>query len=235
MTLPRFYDLVFRDKDYAGEAEHVHRLVQERMPDARRLLDVACGTGRHLEHLARWYEVEGLDLDPAMLERARARLPDVPLHLGDMRDFDLDRAYDVVTCLFSAIGYAVTGDGLAGAIGAMARHLYGGGILLVEPWISPERCAPTSEPWIEVAEEPGRKLVVMKTSTLAGDRWVDDEHYLVWTAGGIEYLRLRGEQGAFTDRAVEDTFRGAGLYVEHDDVGLTGRGLFIGVAGRTAP
>jgi SAM-dependent methyltransferase len=35
---------------------------------ARSLLDPACGTGRHVEYLTRWHEVEGPDADPAMLE-----------------------------------------------------------------------------------------------------------------------------------------------------------------------
>jgi len=34
---------------------------------------------------------------------ARTRLPGVPLFEGDMRSFELDRRFDAVTCLFSAI------------------------------------------------------------------------------------------------------------------------------------
>lgn len=70
------------------------------------LLDVACGTGLHLQHLApRFGHVEGLDLNERMLALARDRLPGVPLHHGDMLDFDLGRRFDVITCLFSAIGH----------------------------------------------------------------------------------------------------------------------------------
>ena len=72
---------------------------------ARTLLDVACGTGRHLEYLRSSFETEGVDADDAMLDVARARLRDVPLSVGDMRDLDLGRRFDVVTCLFSAIGF----------------------------------------------------------------------------------------------------------------------------------
>ena len=54
------YDLFFEWKDYAGEAEKLHELIQSRSPGAGSLLDVACGTGRHLEHLRAWYEVEGV-------------------------------------------------------------------------------------------------------------------------------------------------------------------------------
>src|ERR687886_1611570 len=119
----RFYDAVYSWKDYAGEAERIHELVQARKPGATSLLDVACGTGAHLAELRGRYRCEGLDLDPDLLAVARERLPDVPLHEGDMRDFDLGRRFDAVTCLFSSIGYMQTVEELEGAVTAMARHL----------------------------------------------------------------------------------------------------------------
>jgi SAM-dependent methyltransferase len=231
MTPAAIYDVVFAAKDYAGEAERIHRIVQERAPRAASLLDVACGTGRHLEHLRQWYAVEGLDLDSAMLDRARARLGDVPLHEGDMRSFELGREFDAVTCLFSSIAQVRTLDGLREAVAAMARHLRRGGVLVVEPWISPDDHPATGEPWVEVIEQPGAKVAVMETSTLDGQLWVEDAHYLVWTPGGIEHLHEREETGAFTREDHLDAFRAAGLAVEHDPVGLTGRGLYVGVRG----
>jgi SAM-dependent methyltransferase len=229
VTPPDLYDLVFASKDYAGEAERVHGLVQERAPGASSLLDVACGTGRHLEQFGRWYDVEGVDLDRAMLERARTRLPGVPLHTGDMRGFALDREFDAVTCLFSAIAAMVTVEDLRSAIATMAGHLRRGGVLVVEPWDSPEDNPRNGEPWVELVEEPGRKVVVMERSTLAGGRWVGEGHYLVWTPAGIEHRSERTEEGAFTSGQQLAAFRDAGLDVEHDPVGLIGRGLFVGV------
>jgi ubiquinone/menaquinone biosynthesis C-methylase UbiE len=82
----RIYDAVYSWKDYPREAERVHELVQARKPGAQTLLDVACGTGVHLAELRRWYRCEGLDLEDELLAVARERLPDVPLHQGDMSD-----------------------------------------------------------------------------------------------------------------------------------------------------
>ena len=102
------YDAVYSFKDYAAESRRIHELIEERSPGASTLLDVACGTGKHLEQLRAWYEVSGLDLDPQLLELAKERLGDVELHQGDMTAFTLGRRFDVVTCLFSSIGYVVT-------------------------------------------------------------------------------------------------------------------------------
>ena len=114
------YDAVYSFKDYAAESERLRTLIEENAPGATTLLDVACGTGKHLEQLRATYEVTGLDLDPDLLEIARVRLGDVELHVADMTDFALGRRFDVVTCLFSSIGYVGTVSRLERAIEAMA-------------------------------------------------------------------------------------------------------------------
>ena len=60
-----------------------------------------------------------------------------------MINFDLGRTYDVVTCLFSAIGIVGTYERLERAIWCMARHVRMGGALIIEPWFSPERWHPS--------------------------------------------------------------------------------------------
>ena len=85
----RFYDAIYAFLDYEGAAAALHAMIQERVPGATTLLDVGCGTGLHLHHLTPHYTAEGLDLDPNMLEIARARCPGVPFHEADMIDFDL--------------------------------------------------------------------------------------------------------------------------------------------------
>ena len=85
------YDAVYSFKDYGAESERLQALIEERSPGASTLLDVACGTGKHLEQLRAWYEVSGLDLDPQLLEIAQERLGDVELHEGDMTSFSLGR------------------------------------------------------------------------------------------------------------------------------------------------
>jgi ubiquinone/menaquinone biosynthesis C-methylase UbiE len=59
----KHYDAVYSDKDYPGESQLLASLVRERVPEAKTLLDVACVTGRHLEHLSRQFDCTGIDLD----------------------------------------------------------------------------------------------------------------------------------------------------------------------------
>jgi SAM-dependent methyltransferase len=226
---PDLYDLEYGFKDYPGECARIVELVRARNPNARTLLDVACGTGKHLELLRRHFdEVEGVDLDEGLLGVARERLPGVPLHRGDMRTFDLGRRFDVVTCLFSSIGFVRDLEGLAAAAGRLAAHVAPGGVLLVEPWITPERWIP-GRPHLLTAERDGLVVARVTVSGVEGRISSTDMHYLVGRPDGVESFAKYAELGLFTDDEMRVALEGAGLTVEHDPEGLIGRGLWIGV------
>ena len=75
------YDALYAFKDYAHEAERLHRIIQDnKLSEGISLLDVACGTGQHLYHLRAQYRVEGLDLNSEMLAIAHQRCPQVNFH-----------------------------------------------------------------------------------------------------------------------------------------------------------
>jgi len=225
------YDAIYSYKDYAAEAERLHGLVEARALDARSLLDVACGTGMHLGELRRWYEVEGVDVDPQLLAIARERLSGVPLHQADMTTLDLGRTFDVVTCLFSSIAYVRTPEGLVRATAALARHVAPGGLLVVEPWILPEDWIPSHVAAVFV-DEPELKVARINGGAVPkDDRLVLDMHYLVGTPGGAEHFIERHEVGMFTKEQYLDAVREAALDAEWDDEGLFGRGLVLGRRG----
>lgn len=223
----RLYDLVYSFKDYAAEARRLVELIEERRPAARSLLDVACGTGKHLAELReRFPDAEGLDLDEGLLAVARERLPELALHHGDMISFDLGRRFDAVTCLFSAIGYAVTQDRLRAAIAAMAGHLEPGGVLLVEPWLEPGVWKPGHLHLLTV-DEPDVKIARGTIAGLEDTVSIMDFHYLVVTNDGAEHFSEHHEAGLFTRAQMTEAFEAAGLEVELDEEGLIGRGLYV--------
>lgn len=226
-----FYDDFYGHKDYADEVQRLRAVVRDRAPGARRWLDVACGTGRHLELLARHFEVAGVDLDPTLLAKARTRCPGVELTVGDMRSFALDRRFDVVSCLFSSIGYARTVEGLHATVANLARHLAEGGVLIVEPWFEPGEWE-TGRVAAERPIEGGRRsLVRMFASGREGNVSHLDIHYLVGVDGDVTYGHEHHELGLFPWDEYRSAFEAAGLVgVEIDPAGLIGRGLVIGVA-----
>ncbi len=104
----RFYDAMYHFHDYSAQSRKVLDVIRKQHSRAKTLLDVACGTGKHVESLQADLQVEGLDINPDLLEMARRRCPAVTFHAADMQNFDLKRSYDVVACLFSSIGYLKT-------------------------------------------------------------------------------------------------------------------------------
>jgi SAM-dependent methyltransferase len=226
-----YYDAIYASfgKDYAAECAQLRAIVEQHIRSTgRSLLDVACGTGAHLAHLREHYDVEGIDLDPRMLSIAARRVPGVPLHVADMRDFDLGRRFDVVTCLFSSIGYVRTPEGLARAVHSLARHLESGGVLVVEPWLTPES-------WQEgrvhalYVDEPELKVVRMCDSRREGTLSTLEFHYLVGKPSGVEHFTERHEMGLFTREEYVLALESVGLEVSHDPEGFMGRGRFVGV------
>ncbi len=228
----QFYDAIYAFKDYEGEAERLRAMIQARVPSPEvTLLDVACGTGLHLQYLKKQVAVEGLDLDPNMLEIARRRCPGVPFHQGDLVDFDLGRRFDVVMCLFSSIGYAKTLARMQQAVETMARHLRPGGLLVVEPWLTPD-VFETGRFDARFVDESDLKIARITTTSREGTLSIIDFHYLVGTSDGVAHFTERHEVGLFTHDEYLDAFRAAGLTVDFDPDGFMGRGLYLGRANR---
>jgi SAM-dependent methyltransferase len=227
----QWYDAIYSFKDYAGEAERIHGFIRryKRSP-GKKLLDVACGTGMHLYFLKERYDVEGLDINPRILAIAVERLPGVQLHREDMLSFDLGRRFDVVICLFSSIGYARTWERLVEAICGIEAHLERGGLLLVEPWFTPETYQPGTVHGAFV-DQPDLKLARINVSEVEDGVSVMDMHHLVGTPEGVVHFVERHELGLFTHEQYLDALNHAGLSAHYDPEGLTGRGLYLGIRG----
>jgi SAM-dependent methyltransferase len=144
-----------------------------------------------------------------------------------MIDFDLGTHFDVITCLFSAIGYVKTVDRMRQAIANMARHLAPGGVLIVEPWFWPGfKLDPISQMSVDL---PDYKIARIVNTQIIGHSYIAHFHYLVGKPDGVDYLVERHELGLFSHAEHRAAFEDAGLLTTHDQKGLIGRGLWIGV------
>lgn len=142
----RYYDLLYRDKDYRGETDFVDRLIRTHVPQARRVLELGCGTGVHGTMLAeKGYEVVGLDASDEMLAAATRRLAGLPATIanrprffkGDARNFRLDERFDVVLALFHVMSYQLTNDDLRSVFAKVKEHLAPGGGFIFDCWYGP--------------------------------------------------------------------------------------------------
>jgi SAM-dependent methyltransferase len=219
-----------RGKDYAAEAELVAEQIRRRLPGASSVLDVACGTGGHLGPFAELIgHAEGIDLSEPMLELARADLPGIPLHTGDMRAFDLGRTFDALTCLFASIGYVGSLGELRQALVCFARHVVPGGVVAVEPWWFPETYV---DRWVssDVVASDGTTVARVAHTVRDGDASRMSVHYLIASPDdGVRHVTEVHRAMLFTREQYETAFRLAGLRPEYVPGVLSGRGLFVGV------
>ena len=224
------YDLFYTQKNYAAEVQTLQQLIRKhKQSEGNRLLDVACGTGRHIQYLKRLYECQGVDLDAQLLALAAERNPEARFHTGNMMTFTLPDRFDVITCLFSAIGYMQTIGNLEKAVKNMAEHLAPGGVLMIEPWFDKQSYYEGMAHGVFI-DQPAIKACRMNVSRVENGKSVLDFHYLIAREGAsVEHFTERHEIGLFSKDEHMQAFRKCGLSVSYDDPGLIGRGLYVGV------
>jgi SAM-dependent methyltransferase len=223
---PELYDAIYHFKNYARECEILRAVIAVAAPGARTILDVACGTGEHDKFLKEHYAVDGVDLNENYLRAARVKNPAGRYPRADMTDFDLAETYDAVTCLFSAIGYVRTVDRMQQAVACMARHVKPTGVLIVEPWLTPDDWKP-SHSVIHAGAIGTEPVCRMSHSGQQGNLSVLQLDYLRSQADGIEHYSERLELGLFTRDEMTRAFELAKMNVRYDTEGLMGRGLYI--------
>ena len=112
------------------------RFLEEILPaPPARIVDLGCGTGRHVVHLAaRGYDVTGVDLSEHMLTEVRSKLASegasAELVRADICDMSELRggSFDGAVCMFSTLGLLGTRDLRLAAVREAARLLSPGGV-----------------------------------------------------------------------------------------------------------
>jgi ubiquinone/menaquinone biosynthesis C-methylase UbiE len=232
--LAELYDLIEGAKDYEAEAARLQQILglYKRTPGDS-LLEVACGTGKYLSVLVEHYRCTGVDISQPMLEIARRNVPDAEFIRVDMVDMDLGRSFDVLICLFSSIGYVRTRAKLDLAIRRFADHLLLGGVVVIEPWLTPEAFRP-GEPFMDTYDGADVKIARLGVNELTRE---DDTEisvlefdYLIARDGKpVQYVRDRHELGLFGHDRILETMRSVGLETTYLEKGVRdGRGVFVG-------
>lgn len=167
----RYYDLLYRDKPYEKEAAYIRNLIRTHIPDAKRILELGCGTGIHAEYLARaGMAVSGVDFSEWMLERARSRRStlsaDVAERLNftcaDVRHVRLPVRADVVVSLFHVMSYQTENADLQAVFATAREHVRPGGIFLFDVWYGP--AVLTDRPSVRVKKMEDGEVQITRTA-----------------------------------------------------------------------
>lgn len=134
----KYYNLLYKDKNYQEEVDYIDSLIKKYNAKAVQLLDVGCGTGNHAKLMARkGYNIHGIDLSEQMLEIAKSGQSDITFEQGDIRHFKLDRRFDVITSLFHVMSYQTSNEDVVSSFKAVHNHLNKDGLFIFDFWYGP--------------------------------------------------------------------------------------------------
>jgi SAM-dependent methyltransferase len=126
----KFYDSVMGDR--SESAKEVSELLRASNPNARKVLELGCGTGSILKRLQDSYEVSGLDLSSKMLSIARKKAPQAKLSRQNMVDFQIDERFDAVFCVFDSINHIQRFSDWRKVFARVRRHLSPNGCFIFD-------------------------------------------------------------------------------------------------------
>ncbi len=233
-SLAKYYDMIYSFKDYEKESRIIATLANRyKKSTGNELLDVGCGTGKHIVYLKKWFACTGIDKSEDMLRFARRQVDGVRFVRGDMARFEMRKKFDVIVSLFSVIGYTETHQNLALALNNLSRHLKSGGVLIIEPWFT-KAAWKSGSVHMHTYGTNDVKIARVGFSGTDGSVSVLDEHYLIAEKGkGIKHFRDVQRLGLFGRAETLALMRAAGLRAMYAKRSLApGRGLYIGVKER---
>lgn len=223
-----YYDLIYSFKNYQQEVFYLLPLIEKYKKSVKNnLLDIACGTGNHLKFFKDHFNCMGVDLSPELLAVAQEKLLGIPLQQADMITMRLKKTFDVITCLFSSIGYTKTYENLHKAWETFALHLNPGGVILVEPWITPQAFIP-GMPTMRTYDSSELKIARLDVSQRSGDLSLYNYEYLIAHKNQhVVHFQSHHELGLFSIERTLDIIKNVGLIGEYLEPGPIGRGLYV--------
>jgi len=162
----KYYDKIYSEKDYESEAEFIKWAVQKhKTSTGNKLLDVACGTGNHMQFLKDQFSIVGVDINPEMLKIAKKKVAKVKFIKGDMKNLMLDKnnKFDVIICMFAAIAYNLNYKELKSTLKSFNTYLKPGGVLIFDLHIHEDYWL-GDRVWVDTVVEKELKLARISIS-----------------------------------------------------------------------
>jgi SAM-dependent methyltransferase len=163
-----------------------------------------------------------------MLKVARKNVDAVKFLHGNMKKFDLKKTFDIITCLFSSIGYVKTYKNLRKTISNFFTHLKKGGVLIIEPWFT-ESVYQAGSPHLITYEDDYTKIARVNVSEKRGNLSILKMHYLIGVKDKeVVHFKNKHKLGLFEIEKTLQIIREIGFNVDYLKEGLMEeRGLYI--------
>lgn len=236
----RYYDLLYKDKDYSGEANYIEGLIKRFHPKTKTILELGSGTGKHALLLAKMgYKVTGIERSEEMLAQAREFVESEKVQLessgcsvpefvqGDIRTVRIEQQHDTAISLFHVISYQTTNDDLLATFHTASQHLKPGGLFVFDVWYGP--AVLTERPQVRVKRMIDDKIEVTRLAepVLHPSRNTVDVNYQVFIRnkknGKVSETREKHEMRYLFAPELHMLLNNSGCGLLHHEEWMTGR------------
>jgi SAM-dependent methyltransferase len=225
----RYYNLIYKDKDYEGEANYVMRLLRKYAPYTKSLLDLGCGTGKHeIYFVKNNYKVTGVEISQEMIDIAKEELKidNFEILLGDIRNVQLNRKFDSVLSLFHVISYQTTNEDILNTLKVVKSHLNEGGIFVFDCWYGPTVITEKPEYRIKQLEDDKIKVTRVCHPVIYPEKNTVDVNYQIIilnkSDNTTEEINETHKMRYFFTPEIEFLLNSVGLKLIHSEKWVTG-------------
>jgi SAM-dependent methyltransferase len=204
----QFYDLYYAEKNYSEEVDFVLELASRFGMQPKSVLDMGCGSGRHLFELAkRGVMGYGFDRSAEMLKLARERLAllGIEVREGDLGSFRDGQRYDLVLAMFAVMGYLTSNEDLLSGFRTARAHLEPGGLFVFDGWFGPAVLAQKPENRVHEYSPGGHTVWRKVTPYLDPVSQVATVHYEIVSENADGSRRAFTEDHAMRFMFVQET------------------------------
>jgi SAM-dependent methyltransferase len=140
----KYYDLLYKEKDYRSETDYILSLIQKYKPDTSKILEFGAGTGIHGRILANeGYVVRGIERSQEMIDlglysnQSKNQNTTFSCTQGDCISTILGDDFDTVISLFHVVSYQTSNEEVLAILKNAHRQLKPGGIFIFDYWYAP--------------------------------------------------------------------------------------------------
>jgi len=126
----KHYDTVMGEPK--AKVAFIEKSINQHKPNAKKVLEIACGTGSVLKLLENKYQVFGLDLSLGMLSLAKKKVKTGKFFHQDMTKFKINEKFDVILCVFDSINHLLKFNQWQQVFSKVNQHLADGGIFIFD-------------------------------------------------------------------------------------------------------
>jgi SAM-dependent methyltransferase len=228
-TYSRYYDLLYKDKNYIAEVDYMNNLLKQYgILDTNELLELGCGSGSHAVHMSRpGLSITGLELSKTMVTEAlQKNIKGFQPVVGNITSFQLGMQFDAAVSLFHVISYLTDNNQLLDCFKATNGHLKPGGLFVFDVWYTPAVLTQLPETRIKRLEDDHITVTRLAEPVSNHQANTVEVNYEVWitskTGGTTEILKEVHPMRHFGIPEIDLLARQTGFKLLHAEEFLTG-------------